>query len=114
MKLWYQSLARESDAVHYRPLLRKVIDSCVDAGTQVDIHGVVESAGMGVHYRVLRHYDLNEVIQNAKRAEQSGYDAFLIGNFSDTGVDEARELLNIPVLGICENAMHLALSLIHI
>jgi len=108
MKLWYQSLARESDAIHYHPLLRKAIDSCVDSGTKVDIHGVVASAGMGVFYRILRHYDLQEVIRNAIRAEKEGYDAFLIGNFSDTGVDEARELLNIPVLGICENSMHLA------
>lgn len=108
MKLWYQSLARESDAIHYHPLLRKAIDSCVDPGTTVDIHGVVASAGMGVFYRILRHYDLQEVIKNAIRAENEGYDAFLIGNFSDTGVDEARELLNIPVLGICENSMHLA------
>ena len=108
MKLWYQSLARESDAIHYHPMLRKAIESCVDPGTKVDIHGVVASAGMGVFYRILRHYDLQEVIQNAIRAEKEGYDAFLIGNFSDTGVDEARELLNIPVLGICENSMHLA------
>ncbi len=108
MKLWYQSLARETDATHYRPMPRKVIDSCVDPGTEVHIHGVVESAGIGVHYRFLRYHDMKEIIHNALRAEKEGYDAFLIGNFSDSGVDEAREMLNIPVLGICETSMHIA------
>ncbi len=108
MKLWYQSLARESDSGNYRPRLKKVIDACADPGTEVDIHGITQSAGIGVMYHYLRYRDMKECIDNALRAEQEGYDAFLLGNFSDSGLTEARELVNIPVLGLCETSMHVA------
>lgn len=108
MKLWYQSLARETDATYYRAMLRKLIDSCVDPGTEVHIQGIVEAAGIGVHYGFLKHQDMKEVIYNVLLAEKEGYDAFLIGNFSDVGICEARELVNIPVLGLCETSMHIA------
>ena len=108
MKLWYQSLARESDSANYRPRLKKVIEACVEPGTEVHIQGVKESAGIGVMYHYLRYRDMKELIDNALRAEKEGYDAFLIGNFSDSGLTEAREMVNIPVLGICETSMHVA------
>ena len=39
---------------------------------------------------------------------REGYDAFLIGNIADPGLHEAREIANIPVLGLCESALHVA------
>ena len=48
------------------------------------------------------------MIGNAIRAEKEGYDAFLIGNITDAGLREARELLNIPVLGLSETSLHIA------
>ena len=36
------------------------------------------------------------------RAEREGYDAFLIGNASDAGIQIAREVVNIPVLALTE------------
>jgi len=61
-----------------------------------------------VHYRFLEYHDTREVIFNAMKAEQEGYDAFLIGNISDAGLREAREVVNIPVLGMCETSLHIA------
>jgi allantoin racemase len=74
----------------------------------VHLQGVAESAGIGVHYRFLEYHDTKEVIFNAMRAEREGYDAFLIGNISDAGLREAREAVNIPVLGMCETSLHIA------
>ena len=37
-----------------------------------------------------------------------GFDAFLIGNIADPGLQEAREIADIPVLGLCELALHVA------
>ncbi len=108
MKLWYQSLVREAEKSPYGAILRKTIDQCVDPGTQVDIHGIDHSSGFGVHYRFLEFQDMKEIIYNAIRAEKEGYDAFLIGNSSDAGIREAREMVNIPVLGLSETSMHIA------
>lgn len=48
MKLWYQSLARQTESTPYGEMLRRVIDSACDAGTTVRLQGVRESAGIGV------------------------------------------------------------------
>ena len=108
MRLWYQSLARDNQSTPYGVLLKKVIASCADPQTEVDIHGIAQSAGIGVHYKFLEHHDTTEVINNALRAEKEGYDAFLVGNISDAGLAEAREVVNIPCLGLCETSLHLA------
>jgi allantoin racemase len=108
MKLWYQSLARQTESTPYGEMLRRVIDAACDPGTAVHLQGVRESAGIGVHYRFLEYHDTREVIYNAMRAEREGYDAFLIGNISDGCIREAREVVNIPVLGMCETSLHIA------
>src|SRR3990172_94173 len=108
MKLWYQSLARRAESIPYGAILRKMIGSCVDPGTEVHVQGIAESAGFGVHYRFLEYQDMKEIIYNAIRAEKEGYDAFLIANSSDAGLREAREMVNIPVLGLSETSMHIA------
>jgi Asp/Glu/hydantoin racemase len=105
MKLWYQSLARETEATHYGQILKLVIEACADPGTEVHVQGVHESAGIGVHYRLLEYHDTREVVYNAMRAEREGYDAFLIGNASDAGLLIAREVANIPVLALTETSL---------
>lgn len=45
--------------------------------------------------------------------EQSGADAAVIACFDDTGLDAARSTVAIPVVGICESAVHLVSSLAH-
>lgn len=108
MKLWYQSLAREAQSIPYGADLKKLVATVADPGTTVHIQGLSEAAGIGAHYRFLEYHDMKEVIYNAIKAEQEGYDAFLIGNVTDAGIREARELINIPVLGLSETSLHMA------
>ena len=118
MRLWFQSLIRPIDhnnvqlptleATPFGALLRKLLDACASPGTEIHIQGLSGSSGMGVHYRFLEYNDTKEVIYNAIRAEKEGYDAFLVGNISDAGLREAREMVNIPVLGACESTLHFA------
>jgi allantoin racemase len=46
-----------------------------------------------------------------KQAEADGYDAAVIACFSDPGLEAARELVSIPVLGIAEACLHVAAQL---
>jgi pimeloyl-ACP methyl ester carboxylesterase len=46
-----------------------------------------------------------DVVRNAVRAEQEGFDAFAIGHFQDSGLWEARSAVDIPVLGLGETSM---------
>ncbi len=52
-----------------------------------------------------------EVVRLAVEAERSGADAVLIYCTADTGLYEARERVDIPVVGLMESAMHLAAML---
>ncbi|HYU78349.1 MAG TPA: aspartate/glutamate racemase family protein [Vicinamibacterales bacterium] len=48
-----------------------------------------------------------------QQAEQDGYDAVVIACFADPGLDAAREIASIPVVGIEESALHVAAMLGH-
>jgi allantoin racemase len=52
-------------------------------------------------------------LELVRRAESERFDAVVIACFSDPGLDAARELARIPVVGIQEAAMHLAAQLGH-
>lgn len=45
--------------------------------------------------------------------EREGYDAAIIGCFGDPGLEAARELVSMPVIGPCESSMLLAAGLGH-
>lgn len=57
------------------------------------------------------HYDevqsLMGLMQEIKKAEKWGADAYVIACFDDPGLEAARELVAGPVIGICEAAMHM-------
>ena len=108
MKLWYQSLVRDVETTPFGELLQKLLDSCASPGTEVVAHGISQSSGFGVHYRFLEYNDTKEIIYNAIQAEKEGYDAYIIGNVSDAGLREAKEMVNIPVLGVFEASLHFA------
>ena len=108
MKLWYQSLARETESTPYGKRLKAVLERIVDPGTHIHLQGVRGAAAIGVQYRAMAHYDMRDVITNAIQAEKEGYDAFMVGNISDYGLREAREMVNIPILGLCETSVHMA------
>lgn len=109
MRIWYQSFVDEENGADYWRHLRAHIAEVVDAGTEVDVHGITpfdSYAHAVVEYRCGR-----EVICNAVRAERAGYDAFVVGHFQDAGLYEARGVVDIPVIGLGEATMVQALSL---
>lgn len=108
MKLWYQSMSRTKAWGDYHPVLRRIIDKVKDADTVVEIHGITKIGGVADQYRYLEYLETGEVLENVQLAQEQGFDAFLIGNIADPGIRECREIASIPVLGLCESAIHLA------
>jgi allantoin racemase len=53
------------------------------------------------------------VLDLVREANDDGHDAIIIACFSDPGLDAAREISRIPVLGIEESTLHLAAMLGH-
>jgi allantoin racemase len=108
MKLWYQSMSRQTEWGGYPRVLREILDRVRDPDTEIHVAGITEIGGTGDQFRYLEYLETGEVLKNVHRAVREGYDAFLIGNIADPGLHAAREIANIPVLGLCESAMHMA------
>lgn len=108
MKLWYQSMTRMAAWGGYPAVLRGILEQVREPGTEVHVAGITEIGGVGDQYRYLEFLETAEVLKNVQQAVRDGFDAVLIGNIADPGLREAREIADIPVLGLCEAAMHVA------
>ena len=108
MRLWYQSMSRQAEWGGYPRVLRSILDRVRDPGTEIHVAGITEIGGTGDQFRYLEYLETGEVLKNVHRAVREGFDAFLIGNIADPGLQEAREIADIPVLGLCESALHVA------
>ncbi|MDR3536052.1 MAG: aspartate/glutamate racemase family protein [Acetobacteraceae bacterium] len=108
MRVWYQSMTRMAEWGGYPAVLRGILDRVRDPGTNIHVAGITEIGGVGDQYRYLEFLETAEVLKNVQRAVREGFDAVLIGNIADPGLHEAREIADIPVLGLCESAMHVA------
>jgi allantoin racemase len=110
LRLFYQSLgaSRRSTDGPYAQMLAAILAGAASPGTTVDVHGLSAGKAIADQYRYLEFRDTGEILENGIKAEREGYDAFLIGNIFEPGLHALRELLNIPVLGLCEASVHLA------
>ena len=58
------------------------------------------------------HYDeamcLQGLLGEIRKGQVEGYDGFVVACFDDPGIGACRELVQGPVIGICEAAMHAA------
>lgn len=64
-----------------------------------------------LEYEFYEHLAVHRIIEKTVNAEKNGYDAVVIGCFYDPGLRETRELVKIPVVGVCEASVHTAAML---
>jgi allantoin racemase len=64
-----------------------------------------------LEYEFYEHLAVHRIIEKTVNAEKNGYDAVVIGCFYDPGLRETRELVKIPVVGVCEASVHVAAML---
>ncbi len=81
-------------------------------GTTVEVRDVAEGpASIESAYEEM--LSIPPTLDLLMRCESEGYDAAIIGCFGDPGLEAARELLTMPVVGPCESSMLLAAALGH-
>jgi allantoin racemase len=110
MKIWWQS----STAIHrlddYRSALEAHLNGVKRPETEIAIHGV-DDGSMDLHYNTvvaINSYGPGGVLNKIIQAADRGYDAVAIGCFLDPAMQEAREVVSIPVLGLGETSMLMA------
>lgn len=109
MRIWYQSYVDYENGKTYWDRLRAHLKTIVDAGTEVEVHGITPHDSYA--HPIVEMRCAREVICNAVRAEREGYDAFVIGHFQDAGLYEARSVVKIPVVALGEASMLYSLQL---
>jgi len=115
MKIWWQSSTSIHRLHDYRETLAAHLNAVKRPETEVHINGV-DDGSMDLHYNAvvaMNSYGAGGVLNKAIQAADQGYDAIAIGCFLDPAMQEAREVVSIPVLGLGETSMLTACMLGH-
>jgi len=117
MRIWYQSLFPSGSAPTYFEGLAERAKTIARAGVDVRFEGMPRDTYGGqapadvVIYPYLISLHAQFILDNAIRAQSEGYDVFAIGSVQDPALEEARSLIDIPVVAYGEAAMHFACQL---
>lgn len=113
MKLLYQfATAKERTDLGQPEVERRhaFLRANVSPGVQVDV-AVPEHGPGSIESRAEALYAVPAILDSVQRAEALGYDAIVFSCYSDPGLDAARELVGIPVVGSGQASMHVAAQL---
>lgn len=91
---------------------RAVLQRYASAGVEVLVRDT-ESGPSSIESAYEEYLSIPGAMQRVMGAEREGIDAVIIGCFGDPGLDAARELVKMPVVGPAESSMYLAAMLGH-
>ena len=107
MKIWWQSSTPIHRLHDYRSTLTEHLTGVKRPDTEISVNGV-DDGSMDLHYNAvvaINSYGPGGVLNKIIQAADQGYDAVAIGCFLDPAMQEAREVVPIPVLGLGEASM---------
>lgn len=102
-RVWYQSFTDPDVDAPYFGRLADYLRSVTGAGFETAIFGI--QPGDRYLHPITEFRCAGQVIANAIRAQEEGYDAFVIGHFQEPGLREVRAAIDIPVIGLGEATM---------
>jgi len=111
IRIWHQSFTVLSDLPAYGAALQAHFRRVARADTEVVLHGMrpgtyeTEYPGIDIRHHVVQHLHSAQFLAAALAAEAQAFDAFAIMSIPDVGLQEARALVDIPVVGYGESAM---------
>ena len=114
MRIAYQQVmgAREDDqwVLKYNECLRKNIDLVKSPETKVEFRTLRKGLDSfeAMFYSYTNFLGFREILEGIIQAEKDGFDAVMICCFFDPVLKEARQAVNIPVIGAAESAMLMA------
>jgi allantoin racemase len=118
MKIWYQSATDFATHPNYAAALNVHAQRVLAPGTTVVFHGreggvggslpMTDVIGSPIIYHAVV---LQEFIAALMRAEDQGFDAFVLGSYSEPCLPELRSLARIPIVSISEATFLTAMTL---
>lgn len=105
MRIWVQVFSSRERNPNFHMALEEHLKTVIDPGVQVEVHGT-KKGGLGEQFRFFQAIDMPDIIENVLKCKDAKgaqrYDAFVSLNSTDPALYEAREILDIPVLGFLE------------
>jgi Asp/Glu/hydantoin racemase len=117
MRIWYQSMTPLQHLANYRAAIEEHAARVCSPGVEVSANGVSEALYHNrtpadvLKYPYAKLVAQREVIEICRRAEADGFDAVILGSFSEPFLAEIRSVLDIPVVSMAESALLVACSL---
>jgi allantoin racemase len=118
MRIWHQGFIEMATVPAYVEALARHILAVAAPDTVVDVHGVAPGTYTPGHTAAdiarspyLMSLHVHQILDAARTAAREGYDAMAIAILQDGGLREARSLVDLPVAGYGETAMHVACML---
>ena len=106
IKIWWQSSTGIEKYKAYKQAIEDHGRSVLNLGTEIEVHGVDHGCDLDYHYSSF--LNSSEIFNNYVRAQNEGFSAIAVGCGMDPCLDEAKEILDIPILGLSETGMHIA------
>jgi len=103
-KLWYQTSTVIDSLPGYRDAIMEQISRVKGDNFEIIPHGV-ERSSLDGGYMYISFLTDAQFMENLIQAEKQGYDGIVYGCFNDPMLTEAREILNIPVIGLQQTGM---------
>ncbi len=110
MKICYIDSIGKEYSPTYVPMLEKAIEMVRRPDTEIGYKTVTPGLDW-VKEVTCTYFHLlwtKGIVEKAIEAEKDGYDAAVIGCFFDPGLQQAREVVDIPVIGVAEASMLVA------
>ena len=105
MRIWVQVFSSRERNPNFHAALEEHLRSVADPGVHIEVHGT-RKGGLGEQFRFFQAIDTPDIIENILKCRaakgENRYDAFVSLNSTDPALVEAREILEIPVLGFLE------------
>jgi len=116
LRIWFQSTVDIANYHSYRQALEAHF-KLVAPDVTVVLHGVPEDTWGGLAPSQIMqmpyayHKILSDVLfEQLRRADREGYDAFVLGSFTEPWLRELRSISDMPVVSTAEAAVHVACS----
>jgi allantoin racemase len=101
-------MTRSGRNIAYYDLLEKNYSQVKNSDTEVVVRYTPTGYDGGMDWTGLRFINEVEALKSILTVEKEGFDGVSIACFFDPALKPARQLLNIPVTGLAEAAMHFA------
>lgn len=109
MRIFWQSFVDSTASASYMARLAAYLNEIAAPGTSVHVEGITPADhDFG---RLSEFRCAIQAVDNGLAAEASGFDAYVMGHFQDSGLYELRSALTIPVIGAGEATLLSALQL---